>query len=121
MNSFLFALFECNSSANSDSLTLLKFSYTTFKAAIFSDTNKIFFPTPSIEEIIFVMVWLLPDPGGPCKQKDLPFAAYCIALSCEESQFTTGYSGSLKFASQDPCSSPNNARIFAFSKTKSLL
>ena len=75
MNSFLFALWECNSKAKFSNPTLLKFSYTTFKAASFSETNNTFLPLPIADEIILVIVWLLPDPGGPCKTKDLPLVA----------------------------------------------
>ena len=33
----------------------------------------------------FVIVWLLPVPGGPCSTKVLPRAEYSTAVICEES------------------------------------
>ena len=89
ITSFLFALWLWSCKQNSASPACFNLSYTTLRAASFSETNRTFFPSLRHSAMMLVIVWLLPVPGGPCKTKLFPVFAISIASIWLESASTT--------------------------------
>ena len=84
---FVFVL--CRIRQNSSKFTLDRFEWTTFNAASFSETKRIFLPLEINSAIIFVIVWLFPVPGGPWITKLSPALANSIAFNWLLSASTT--------------------------------
>ena len=77
---------ECNSRQNSPTPISSSLFFTTCSAACFSATNSTRFPRSMALAIMFVIVWLLPVPGGPCSTNVVPFTDSETAAYCDESQ-----------------------------------
>ena len=80
-----FDLLEWSSKQNGSSPISAKRFWTTVNAAIFSATNRTFFPWYNAFAIIFVIVCDFPVPGGPCSIKLLSPVAALIASNWVES------------------------------------
>ncbi|MNI46078.1 hypothetical protein D3C73_1005240 [compost metagenome] len=76
---------ECSSRQNGPRPILANRRCTTSSAAIFSETNNTVLPRASRCAIRFVMVWLLPVPGGPSSTRSRPASTAQIAFNCDES------------------------------------
>ena len=79
----LVILLECISRQKGSSPILASRFCTTSSAAIFSATNRTRRPWKSAFEIMLVMVWLLPVPGGPWRMKLRPSPDSMTASNCE--------------------------------------
>jgi len=89
MISALLLLGSCSSRHMSPSPHRSRFPRTTSRAAIFCETKSTRFPWAMSSEIMLVIVWLFPVPGGPCRTKLTPARAACTASSWLESESRT--------------------------------
>ena len=78
----LFVLLEWSSKQKSPKPKLSNLFLTTESAACFSATKSTVLPSCKAFAIIFVIVWLFPVPGGPCKTKVLPVCESATASHC---------------------------------------